>query len=188
MSKSTVRADDVSSATTDAISSPSLRDDDYQRGSDDPRGSYASVPTNELRISSTSARSATETVADEVENHKSQAYLPLSRPGTLRAWAPEVLALVVSTAAFVVIVVILCKLDGEVQPNLPYDLNVNTLIAIFSVMLRATLLFVIAEGRPVPQVKIFAKRQPVDIFSSRRTIQVVVVRVTEKPTQLGTFS
>ncbi|KAF6795051.1 hypothetical protein CSOJ01_13510 [Colletotrichum sojae] len=55
------------------------------------------------------------------------------------------MVLMVSAAAFVPIVVILCKLDGEVQPDLPYDLNVNTLIAIFSAMLRATLLFVIAE-------------------------------------------
>ncbi|KAF6830870.1 hypothetical protein CPLU01_07059 [Colletotrichum plurivorum] len=55
------------------------------------------------------------------------------------------MALVVSAAAFLTIVAVLYKLDGELQPELAYDLNVNTLIAIFSVMLRATLLFVMAE-------------------------------------------
>ncbi|KAF6825984.1 hypothetical protein CMUS01_09616 [Colletotrichum musicola] len=147
MSRSTARADaDASSITTATVVNQSPQSDGYQRGSDDLRGRYTSIPTNEHRASSNLATTATKVFPSEPDGPRPQIYQPLGTVGTLRIWSLEMMALVLSAAALLTIVAVLYKLDGELQPELAYDLNVNTLIAIFSVMLRATLLFVMAEA------------------------------------------
>ncbi|KAF6796985.1 hypothetical protein CSOJ01_13065, partial [Colletotrichum sojae] len=75
-----------------------------------------------------------------------QAYRPLSKLRTLQQWKLEIVALFVSISSFIAIVVILKRYDGRPPPASSY-LNINTTIAVFSTILRATIAYAAAQGR-----------------------------------------
>ncbi|KAF4809371.1 hypothetical protein CGCSCA5_v011553 [Colletotrichum siamense] len=63
----------------------------------------------------------------------------------LKQWQPELLALIISISSFAGIVGLLVKYNGRIQPDFADQISINALIAVFSTILRATLLFVISE-------------------------------------------
>ncbi|KAL3293103.1 hypothetical protein RB213_015357 [Colletotrichum asianum] len=64
----------------------------------------------------------------------------------LWVWRFEFLALLISCAAFAAIAALLGVYNERAQPEFAYNININTLIAILSTVLKATLVFVVAEG------------------------------------------
>lgn len=73
-------------------------------------------------------------------------FRPPNKSQTLSKWRFEILALFVSMSAFAAIIATLEKHDGKPPPESAY-LNVSTLVAIFSTTLRATVAYVVAEGK-----------------------------------------
>ncbi|KAH0440670.1 hypothetical protein CcaCcLH18_02340 [Colletotrichum camelliae] len=63
----------------------------------------------------------------------------------LKQWQPELMALIISISSFAGIVGLLAKYNGKLQPDFADQISINALIAVFSTILRATLLFVISE-------------------------------------------
>lgn len=92
-----------------------------------------------------SAEDATDTGSEERAG-VTQTFQPLSKLATFRLWYLEVLALLVSIASFAAIIALLSAFDEKPQPELTY-ININTLVAIFTTILRAALVFVLAEGK-----------------------------------------
>ncbi|KAH0429474.1 hypothetical protein CcaCcLH18_08394 [Colletotrichum camelliae] len=62
-----------------------------------------------------------------------------------QSWLLELLSLLVSLTSFGAITAILSKYDQEVQPEFTHNININTLIAILSTILRATLLYTLSQ-------------------------------------------
>lgn len=67
--------------------------------------------------------------------------------GPLVSWWLEGLAIVVSLLLLAAIVGLLYHFDGKEQPEWPYWINLNTVVATLSTILRAQLLLVAAEGQ-----------------------------------------
>lgn len=67
-------------------------------------------------------------------------------PSILRSWWLEGLAIAISLLLLAAIVVVLFRFDGKEQPGWPYWINLNTIVATLSTILRAQLLLVAAEG------------------------------------------
>lgn len=62
-------------------------------------------------------------------------------------WWKEIISFLVASGALVAIVVILVMYNGQVQPSWKYSVNLSTLIAILSTLLRALLVAVVEEGK-----------------------------------------
>ncbi|KAF6821412.1 hypothetical protein CPLU01_12495 [Colletotrichum plurivorum] len=106
---------------------------------------YASIPGEDSGASF--PRPSTPTAANDgsgLEKSREAAVSPPGKLGTLGAWLFEVLALLVSVASFAGIVALLVLYDEKPQPEFEYSLNINTFIAIFTTILRATLVFMVA--------------------------------------------
>lgn len=94
----------------------------------------------------------TSTVSAEDPDHREKGdveeYLGSSRrpPSLLVSWWLEGLAIVVSLLLLAAIVGVLYHFDGKEQPDWPYWINLNTVVATLSTILRAQLLLVAAEG------------------------------------------
>lgn len=93
------------------------------------------------------------TVAEEENNQakvNDEEYLGSSykgpSPSVLRSWWLEGLAIAISLLLLAAIVVVLFRFDGKEQPDWPYWINLNTIVATLSTILRAQLLLVAAEG------------------------------------------
>ena len=61
-------------------------------------------------------------------------------------WKWEIGALLISILTLMAIIITLSNQNGKVAPNLPSGINLNTLIAILTTILRITILVVISEG------------------------------------------
>jgi hypothetical protein len=61
-------------------------------------------------------------------------------------WWKEIASLLVAVLAFVAIVLILSMYNGQEQPAWKYSLNVSTLIAILSTLLRVAMVVIAQEG------------------------------------------
>ncbi|KAH9240716.1 hypothetical protein K456DRAFT_574870 [Colletotrichum gloeosporioides 23] len=62
-----------------------------------------------------------------------------------KEWAFELLALLLAISSFMGITVLLSTQNGQVQPAFVDQISINALVAIFSTILRASVLFVITE-------------------------------------------
>jgi hypothetical protein len=99
-----------------------------------------------------------------VESGETQAFLPNKHPAStstneeetegkdsrkalLMTWWVEITFLMVAIAALVAIVVTMAEHDRKEQPAWRYTINLNTLIAILSTLLRACMVFVVEEGK-----------------------------------------
>jgi hypothetical protein len=60
-----------------------------------------------------------------------------NHPALFKAWWFEIASLIVAIAALVAIVVTLAEYDKKEQPGWKHTINLNTLIAILSTLLRA---------------------------------------------------
>lgn len=63
------------------------------------------------------------------------------------AWWQEIISFLFATVLFVVIAAILAKYNGQEQPESKYSLNLSTLVAILSTLMRASLVVVVEEGK-----------------------------------------
>lgn len=94
------------------------------------------------------------TVVDEDNNQQAKVndeeYLGSSHrgpsPSILRSWRLEGLGIAISLLLLAAIIVVLFRFDGKEQPDWPYWINLNTIVATLSTILRAQLLLVAAEG------------------------------------------
>lgn len=68
-------------------------------------------------------------------------------PSILVSWWLEGLAIIISLLLLAAIVGVLYRFDGKEQPDWPYWINLNTVVATMSTILRAQLLLVAAEGQ-----------------------------------------
>ena len=66
---------------------------------------------------------------------------------SLAPWTWELVSLVTGYAVLAAIFVTLSQYNGKDLPQWPYSLNLNSLVAIYTTILRALLLFPVAEGR-----------------------------------------
>ncbi|PHH61210.1 hypothetical protein CDD81_691 [Ophiocordyceps australis] len=64
---------------------------------------------------------------------------------TIRLWCFEVASILAAAGIFAAIVAILVKYDGQQLPKRPYNINLNTLIALLTLCLRAALAFTAVE-------------------------------------------
>lgn len=62
------------------------------------------------------------------------------------AWWQEILCFTFAAVAFAAIAVILAKYNGQEQPDWKYSLNLSTLVAILSTLLRASMVVVVEES------------------------------------------
>lgn len=117
---------------------------------------YGIIPSDEEESpeeihgsSSTNSRHIDDVNLNETEKINLP-YQPLDKVATLKQWTWEFVALFSSMAAFVAMVILLVISDGKPQPEWAYDLNINTLIAVLATLLRAAMLFILAEGIMFP--------------------------------------
>ena len=61
-------------------------------------------------------------------------------------WLPEILSSLIATLALVAIIIILAVHQGKPLPEWPHSISINALIAIFTVVFKASLLMPVAEG------------------------------------------
>jgi hypothetical protein len=69
-----------------------------------------------------------------------------SRLSLVTVWWTETISLLMAIGAFLAIVTILAIYDNQEQPAWKYSLNLNTLVAILSTLLRASLVVIVEEG------------------------------------------
>lgn len=67
-------------------------------------------------------------------------------PSTLRVWCLEVLSIFLAFSSLVSIILILSIHQGRPLPQWPSFVSVNSLVAVFSAMLKAALVMPVAEG------------------------------------------
>lgn len=70
-----------------------------------------------------------------------------SRLSLVTVWWNEAVSLLMATGAFLAIVTILAVYDNKEQPAWKYSLNLNTLVAILSTLMRASLVVIVEEGK-----------------------------------------
>lgn len=61
-------------------------------------------------------------------------------------WLYELFAAVISLACMLGIIITLREYDGKPSPRWPWRININALIAILTVLLKGTMIFVISQG------------------------------------------
>lgn len=103
--------------------------------------SYVSVPTDDTIVSSGSSTDETDTAMNADHTEKRNPFT------SVLDWSLELIALLVAFLSFGAMTAIISMYHNEVQPDFAYKISINTLVAIFSTVLRATLLFVISEGK-----------------------------------------
>lgn len=79
-------------------------------------------------------------------------------------WLPEVTSLIFSLVALIAIVMLLTIRRDKPQPDWPSLLNINALIAIFTTILKAALLFSVSECISEMKWVWFAAPQPLSDF------------------------
>lgn len=110
-------------------------------------GSYARIPSSDPCVSSTVPHSITKGQCTAPQRWEDSPAEPRGAREALEAWAFEVMALLASVVAFMTIIVILSAYHEQPQFDLSRGININTTIAILSTIGKATLVFVVAEGR-----------------------------------------
>ncbi|KAF5486767.1 hypothetical protein CGCS363_v013572 [Colletotrichum siamense] len=106
---------------------------------------YISVPTEEPQGHSSNIR---DDAAGEYGREPKKVELsnrPLGNFNVLSLWKYEFLAIIVSVLAFIAMIILLKVSDGKPQPKFAYSINLTTTIAIFTTLLRAAMVFVVAE-------------------------------------------
>jgi hypothetical protein len=73
----------------------------------------------------------------------------IRRRNPLRSWAYEVITMVISAGLVVAVALILLHFEDKEAPKWPHEITLNTVIAVLSTILRASLVFVAAEGMRV---------------------------------------
>ncbi|KAF5506077.1 hypothetical protein CGCS363_v005811 [Colletotrichum siamense] len=108
---------------------------------------YPGISRNDPDVWSLFTRTTIRSIANEPEEQDLDTpywgFQILSKsPGV---WFFEALALIISLSSFAGIVILLIKYDGELQPEFTDQISINAIIAVFSTILRATLLFILSE-------------------------------------------
>ena len=98
-------------------------------------------------------------------------------------WKWELASVWLSICLFVVMAVVLVRHNGHLQRQWNFPLSPNSLVAIFSTVIRVTILVPVAEGtkRPMPKVTLLRALMLLFYFSTRPA-QVVLVSARETAT------
>ncbi|KAH0435815.1 hypothetical protein CcaCcLH18_04597 [Colletotrichum camelliae] len=126
-----------------------MDDIDQRRSEDFSSTAYVSVPTEEPRKSCSAHPEDAAKPEDRETNGATVSYKPLGNLEVLWLWKYEVLAIIVSILAFISMVILLNVSDGKPQPQFAYSINLTTTIAIFTTLLRAAMLYIVAEGENI---------------------------------------
>jgi hypothetical protein len=70
-----------------------------------------------------------------------------NRLSLLTTWWTETASLAIATAAFIAIIVTMVEYNEKEQPAWKYAINLNTLIAVLSILFRACMVLVTEEGK-----------------------------------------
>ncbi|KAF4948853.1 hypothetical protein FGADI_9343 [Fusarium gaditjirri] len=70
---------------------------------------------------------------------------PKAKPGPIRSWLWETLSLLLALGLLIATIVIPAQNNNRVLKPWPYDISLNTIIAILSTFMRASMLLVVAE-------------------------------------------
>ncbi|KAF6804330.1 hypothetical protein CSOJ01_10248, partial [Colletotrichum sojae] len=81
----------------------------------------------------------------EAENSDNGFREPPTKPAVLRMWRSEFFALFISLSAFAATLAISGAFNEKLQPKLPTGINITTLISVCSTVMRAAMVFVLAE-------------------------------------------
>ena len=101
-------------------------------------------------------------IRDELRDPGEQKPQAWWRIEVLSIWWLELVCCFLSAGAFVAIVVTIWTHEGRPLPDWPYHLNINTLIAIYVVILKAALLLVTAQGLGQLKWRWFERERPLD--------------------------
>ncbi|KAF4962268.1 hypothetical protein FSARC_9657 [Fusarium sarcochroum] len=96
----------------------------------------------------TSSTHLIETKEPEVDTTPTQEPQDAQKPsksGPMRSWPWEILSLVFALALLIATIAIPAHYDQKVLKQWPYDINLNTVIAILSTFMRAAMMLVVAE-------------------------------------------
>ncbi|KAF0321768.1 hypothetical protein GQ607_010902 [Colletotrichum asianum] len=104
------------------------------------------------RAPSPTSEDSVSTIAPETATELCEYYPWISKAKESRAfailkeWFLESLALLFSISSFMAIVILLSTHNGQVQPDFVDQISINALVAIFSTVLRASVLFIVTEA------------------------------------------
>lgn len=143
-----------------SLSKSTHTDTPFVRGAADeaPAGSFEMTPLKEPGRQAHGASAARE-AGSAVPTQR--------RPGTWRQWWVEILCCVLMAASLCAIVGILGRYNGEALPDLPFEVSINTVIAILGTTIKATAALILAEGISHLKWQWFLKQRPLgdlDIF------------------------
>ena len=77
---------------------------------------------------------------------------PTRRWNNIRNWWLEILCLCVVNAALLAIIVTLSTHNDRPLPEWPYKVSVNTLVAVYVVILKGAMLLIVTEGTSAPHL------------------------------------
>ena len=106
-----------------------------------------SRPSNSNSISSRLVKSALGAKVNSSVIKVPKSFLRTCRSLVSRLWLWEALAIFLMLSSLITIVSILLKYDGEPLPTLPFRIEVNSLISVFTALLKGSMLLVLAESK-----------------------------------------
>jgi hypothetical protein len=105
-----------------------------------------SLALPDTSVNSSSTAIVTESTAPSGQLTAQPTKESLIEVSSLRRWLVELLSALVAIIALIAIVVTIGTHDGRPLPDWPYKLNVNSLVSVFAVILKVTLIIPVAEG------------------------------------------
>lgn len=81
----------------------------------------------------------------KTETHDNAPRYRVRRFDFVSKWKWELLSLVGTTMSLVAIVIVLNHYDGKPSPKWPYEITLNTLVSVFSTLLKALMMMAVAE-------------------------------------------
>ncbi|KAM7218679.1 Protein of unknown function (DUF3176) domain containing protein [Rhypophila decipiens] len=101
---------------------------------------------NDPSSSSSTVNDPTLTQTQQTQTEKLLEPSPRNFPSTLRVWWPEMLTCVLILGMFGAVVGTIHPYQGKPLPNWPYHLQINTVVSIYFTVIKACMLFILAEG------------------------------------------
>lgn len=110
-----------------------------------PHEAMLSTPTNRSRTETRGSNNNDKSTVQDPRTGKSIAS-PAGFNGTLPNWWLEILCLGIVVLSLIAIALTLSTQQGRPLPHWPYKISVNSLVAVYTVVLKAAMLLIITEG------------------------------------------
>ena len=135
----------------------------YQLDRDEPQFSVPRKPVTAPAIDYVpDGKEAEQFMRSDVARNEPPEIVHSHSLGLLGAWWLEALSCLLFLLALVAIVVTIYPHQGRPLPQWPYNISVNSLIAIYAVILKATMLLVVAEGLSQLKWSWFGQSRPLN--------------------------